>query len=127
MILPALSIRQPWAWLIVHGHKNIENRTWSTPYRGRLLIHASGNIDPPDARVLGHQRSLLAAIDLPADLQRGGIVGEVVLIDIVEDSTSPWFTGPYGWVVERPRARRFRRYRGRQKLFPIDLSHVATL
>ena len=36
-----LSIRQPWAWLIVHGHKDVENREWATDYRGPLLIHAS--------------------------------------------------------------------------------------
>jgi len=36
----SLSIRQPWAWLIVQGHKPIENRTWPTTYRGPLLIHA---------------------------------------------------------------------------------------
>ena len=38
---PCLSIRQPWAWLIAHGWKNIENRTWPTGYRGRFLIHAA--------------------------------------------------------------------------------------
>ena len=37
----AISIRQPWAWLIVHGWKNIENRMWRTSYRGPVLIHAS--------------------------------------------------------------------------------------
>ena len=39
-----LSIRQPWAWLVAHGWKNIENRTWQTNYRGRLLIHAAGGM-----------------------------------------------------------------------------------
>ena len=37
--LPILSIRQPWAWLIVNGYKDIENRTWSTRFRGKVLIH----------------------------------------------------------------------------------------
>ena len=32
----ALSIKQPWSWLIVHGHKDIENRDWSTQLRGRV-------------------------------------------------------------------------------------------
>ncbi|WP_289241690.1 ASCH domain-containing protein [Delftia sp.] len=39
-MIPALSIRQPWAWLIVHGYKDIENRDWHTPFRGNLLVHA---------------------------------------------------------------------------------------
>lgn len=42
---PALSVRQPWAWLILHAGKDIENRTWRTRYRGPLLIHASKAID----------------------------------------------------------------------------------
>ena len=36
----ALSIQQPWAWLIVNDHKDIENRDWRTHYRGPVLIHA---------------------------------------------------------------------------------------
>ncbi|WP_245839042.1 ASCH domain-containing protein [Yersinia kristensenii] len=39
--MKALSIRQPWAWLIVNGYKDIENRTWNTKCRGPVLIHAS--------------------------------------------------------------------------------------
>ena len=39
--MKALSIRQPWAWLILHGGKDIENRTWATKLRGRVLIHAA--------------------------------------------------------------------------------------
>ena len=35
-----LSVRQPWAWLIVHGYKDIENRTWPTRHRGDTVIHA---------------------------------------------------------------------------------------
>jgi hypothetical protein len=35
-----LSIRQPWAWLIVNGHKPVENRDWATSFRGPVLIHA---------------------------------------------------------------------------------------
>jgi len=32
--MKALSIRQPYAWLIIHGYKDIENRTWGTRVRG---------------------------------------------------------------------------------------------
>lgn len=39
--MKALSIRQPWAWLIVHGGKDIENRSWHTKFRGRFLVHAA--------------------------------------------------------------------------------------
>lgn len=37
--IPALTVRQPWAWCIEHG-KPVENRTWQTRYRGPLAIHA---------------------------------------------------------------------------------------
>jgi ASCH domain len=40
-----LSILQPWAHLIVSGSKNIENRTWSTSYRGPFLVQASLNVN----------------------------------------------------------------------------------
>jgi hypothetical protein len=36
----ALTVQQPWAWAIVHGGKNIENRTQLWKYRGPLAIHA---------------------------------------------------------------------------------------
>jgi hypothetical protein len=37
----AISIRLPWAWLIVNGFKDVENRSWRTRHRGTILIHAS--------------------------------------------------------------------------------------
>lgn len=43
--MKALSVRQPWAWAIARGHKGVENRSWTTAYRGPLLIHASMRID----------------------------------------------------------------------------------
>lgn len=39
--MKALTIRQPWAWAIAAGHKPVENRTWTTRYRGPLAIHAA--------------------------------------------------------------------------------------
>lgn len=40
-----LSVRQPWAWLICAGYKDVENRTWKTDYRGELFIHAGKSFD----------------------------------------------------------------------------------
>jgi hypothetical protein len=39
--MKALSIRQPWAWLIIAGIKDIENRRWATNHRGPILVHAA--------------------------------------------------------------------------------------
>ena len=46
MIVKALSIKQPWAGMIACGAKPIEYRSWKTPYRGDLLICASGSVVP---------------------------------------------------------------------------------
>ena len=43
--MKAISLKQPWADLIVNGIKDIENRTWKTSYRGKLFIHASKSFD----------------------------------------------------------------------------------
>lgn len=95
--MKALSIRQPWAWLIVNGHKDIENRTWSTNYRGHVLIHASKGMtraEYEDVEDFLHFTPKLSHIRLPAfeDLQRGGIVGVAVVLDCVPDfrRSSPW-------------------------------------
>lgn len=74
--MKALSIRQPWAWAIVNGHKTIENRTWATTYRGPLLIHASKSLDPHGMeRLAKHRRAL--GYDLPwlDELEFGSRVG----------------------------------------------------
>src|SRR2546426_9620339 len=93
----ALSIRQPWASLIILGHKDIENRSWPTSVRGRVLIHASRALDPA-----GFDCAAKRAIELPSDLQTGGIVGSVEIVDCVSTSESPWFFGPFGFVLRSP-------------------------
>ena len=44
-MIPALSFRQPWAWVVAKGIKPIENRNWPTEYRGLFLIHAGKTWD----------------------------------------------------------------------------------
>lgn len=43
--MKTLSVRQPWAWLIAHRFKPLENRTWDTKVRGLILIHSSKLFD----------------------------------------------------------------------------------
>jgi hypothetical protein len=112
--MKTLSVRQPYAWLIVAGFKAIENRTWSTTYRGPLQIHASQTLEADQIDKIEARFGIV--IDRAA-LHRGGIVGRVTLVDIVTRSTSPWFTGPFGWVLERPRLLRFKPCRGELGLF----------
>jgi len=95
-----LSVKQPWAALIVQGTKNIENRDWYTDYRGPLLIHAGKTFDPHAFDWLEQHLSADEKRRLPRkdEYQRGGIVGVVRLVDVVTSSESRWFQqGKYGW------------------------------
>jgi hypothetical protein len=112
--MKTLSVRQPWAWLIVAGFKTIENRAWTTSYRGPLQIHASKTLEADEIDKI--EAAFAIVIDR-TQLHRGGIVGRVTLVDIVTSSSSPWFTGPSGWVLERPRTLRFKPWRGALGLF----------
>lgn len=101
--MKALSIRQPWAWLIVNGWKNVENRERRFKHRGPLLIHAAQWMTEADweaCRIFVDGIPADLALPAPADLPRGGIVGEVVLLDCVASHPSPWFTGPWGLVLD---------------------------
>ena len=116
----ALSIRQPWAWLIVNGHKDIENRTWSTRFRGRVYIHAGRRVVPDD---FPEQREYLrqSGIVLPPDMLLGAIVGEATITDCVSASDSPWFCGPYGFLlVDAIAYPEPVPYRGRLGFFQVD-------
>ena len=95
--MKALTVRQPWAWAIIYGGKDIENRTWTTTFRGSLAIHAGGNLDPVTEFPPG--------VGLPAieSLPRAAIIGVVELVDILQQSDSVWFEGPFGWVFRNPR------------------------
>lgn len=81
----ALSVRQPWAWAIVSGRKDVENRTWTTRYRGRLMIHASLRIDHDGVLELRRR-----GVKEPSEYVRGAIIGVVDLVDVVTDSRSRW-------------------------------------
>ncbi len=101
--MKALSVRQPWAWLIVQGFKDVENRTWDTNFRGRVQIHAGKVPDPgwfPRLEEIIAERGII----LPENLALGALVGEVEIIDCVTESDSPWFVGPYGFQLARPQA-----------------------
>ena len=127
--MKALSIRQPWAGLILRGLKDIENRDWTTKYRGVIAIHASQALYWDDFNAASATcKSLGIRIENPVEFdefQRGAIVGTVELIDVVTDSDSPWFLGAYGWVLRNPRIVKPIPYKGKLGFwtFPDDLIH----
>ena len=115
--MKVIVIRQPWAWLIVNGYKDIENRSWKTRYRGPLLIQASAALPPAceleEYRLFAKKRG----VDLPRDFQTGGIIGMVQLDDCVTKSRSRWFHGPVGWVLSNPKKLPFIPLKGQLGLF----------
>ncbi len=117
----ALSILQPWAWCIVNGHKSIENRVWAGKHRGRLLIHAGKGIDQDAFAFI---RKMLPGVAIPpaGAIERGGVVGEVTMVDCVTSHPSPWFFGEYGFVFENPKVFQFMPVRGQLGFFELDLN-----
>jgi hypothetical protein len=91
----ALSLRQPWAWLVLHG-KSIENRKWNTKRRGLFWIHASKGMSKGDYyAALGFAGNVgFATETFPpfAAVERGGIVGYARIVDVIPPSQSgePW-------------------------------------
>jgi hypothetical protein len=132
----ALSIRQPWASLILKCGKDIENRNWRTKFRGRVLIHAAKGMTRGE-----HMDAIMFAVDAIKrdsgkarfttrvtlrelgfayeELPRGGIIGSVEIVDCVEASESPWFVGPYGFVLRDPQPLPFREFKGQLGFFEV--------
>ncbi len=133
MILPALSLRQPWAWLVVHGGKDIENRVWTTKLRGAFLIHASKGMTPSEwlaakqfARGAGFSGELPRG---DAQLQRGGIIGAARIKHVYAPGRplSPWhMADQYGFALANVTPLPFRAYSGRQRWFNVELTDAET-
>lgn len=102
--MKVLSVKQPWAWAIFHG-KDIENRDWPTTYRGQLGIHASKGLSKWEYADDAEFIKRINGVIVPAyeDLTFGAILGTVTLADCVKLSSSPWFQGKYGFVLEDPK------------------------
>ncbi len=126
----ALSLKQPWAALVVHGLKTTEIRRWSTRRRGRILIHAARR---PDERP--YAWSLVPPDLLETARRTGGIIGAVELADCIVyrdarqfDADHPchlnapgWFVPPrmYGFRLRSPETLPFRPFAGNVKFFTV--------
>lgn len=119
--MKALSIKQPWAWLIVEGFKTIENRSWPTRQRGTILIHAGKGMtraEYEEARSLADT----LGVKVPAfeALERGGIVGQATITGCVTESESAWFFGAYGFTLADAKPLPFEPYRGQLGFFEVQ-------
>lgn len=96
-----LTIKQPWASAIAFGHKDIENRDWSTEYRGPVIIHAGLNTDQ---HAYGQHPLEFSQIPPLHVLPTGVMIAVVDLVDITRDSTSPWAQpDKFHWHLANPR------------------------
>lgn len=115
--MKALSIRQPWPWLILRPDlnnplarkaardrgefKDVENRTWHTDFVGPFLIHAGVKLDVEGYLWVRERFPTIPLPDLEA-FERGGIVGRAIVQACLSASKSPWFVGPYGFLLVAP-------------------------
>lgn len=105
--MKVLTIKQPWATLIMQKDKRFEFRSWQTKYRGELLIHAGKSVDKEAMKRLAKY--------IPDDISLGKILGKVTLVDCIKMSeefknmllkenkdiyTKNSFSNNYGWQVE---------------------------
>lgn len=138
LVMQALTISQPWADKIRNNEKFIENRTWSTPYRGPLLIHAGLGTQYLSKRELVKYDTgcgvaiaeLVACLRLrhlqafrgdPDELIEGTryTVADVLRHEYTE--------GPFLWVLQDIRSIRPIKLTGKQGLWRVELSPAAVV
>lgn len=72
--MKVLTIKEPWASLIISGYKEYEFRSWKTNYRGKILIHSGLSLERDNA---------LKFKDYNLNYGRGEIIGEAILTDCI--------------------------------------------
>lgn len=109
--MKALSVQQPYAWAIVRGFKPVKNRSWWSSFTGRFLVHAGkrelkDDVESVLRKVAEQIRADIVTVRETYARERflGGIVGAATMTDCVTRHPSPWFFGPYGFVLADPLA-----------------------
>lgn len=131
MKIKALSVRQPWATLILDGSKTMDLRTWSTTYRGPLAIYASLEVEKETCKIYN--------VDVKT-LTTGALIGLVDLADVIPLTKKSYDEnkkkhlagrnyreGMFGWVLKNPRPLDPPRItKGRLNLFDVNIEQVET-
>ncbi len=124
--MKALSVRQPWAWLIVNGYKTVENRSWSTKFRGKFLIHAGRKLDIPLSEYEMLRQDILHdyKIEMPVTLPMGGIVGMAEIVDCVteceDENDQEWHEeGFYAFILRNAKELPFHLTKGKLQFFDV--------
>ena len=72
--MKVLTIKEPWATLIIEGYKKYEFRSWKTKYRGKILIHAGMSIE----------KDMLERFkEYDLSYSKGAIIGEAEIVDCI--------------------------------------------
>ena len=72
--MKVLTIKEPWASLIVNGYKKYEFRSWKTKYRGKILIHAGMSLEKDAAKRFSEYN---------LEYYKGAIIGEATITDCI--------------------------------------------
>ena len=72
--MKALTIKEPWASLIINGYKKYEFRSWKTKYRGKILIHAGMSLEKDAAKRFSKYN---------LEYYKGAIIGEATITDCI--------------------------------------------
>ena len=118
--MKAITVLQPWAWLLATGKKRCETRSWKTNYRGEILIHAGKqNLTLcMKHETIFEARYMKQAGVFDIELATGAIIGKADLVNCVrideaihrlvreqhieEDAFGNFSPGRYAWVMENP-------------------------
>jgi len=113
--MKALTVKQPWAYLICYGIKDVENRSWKTNYRGRVLIHTSAKSNNYPLNMIFTQAQLNKMLEyntenywcghkeFGAKYHDSAIIGSVEIVDCVQNHQSEWAEkGLWHWVLKNP-------------------------
>lgn len=140
--IPALSIMQPWCWLIAVGLKRVENRSWNCTSRRPILLHAGMKLDReahesmmsgrhPVTGERWHGAAHYQIADAEDLVHRGGIIGTAEIRGCVTDSDDPFFVGPFGIIIAGARELRFQPCKGALGFFKpkidVDMSIMGRL
>ena len=104
--MKALSLKQPWAWLVVEGYKPIEFRWWSSKLRGEIYIHASKKFDDFGYEWLLQHPELAGATNIKQmawcpkiDTDFGSIIGKVTIKDCMKVEQARLFYPDEMWLT----------------------------
>lgn len=108
--MKALTVKQPWAWALIHGGKDVENRSKPTKYRGQLYIHAGLSWSKEGFDYMRENGLHI----VPEGLESGMVIGTVDVISchhssdceavaLMSNSCSQWaMADHYHWVLDNP-------------------------